>query len=196
MIVEVPQCACVRMIVLVRRGVVAPLAACSSSGSDKATSHGASTTTAARDAAARRSCSTGRATTSPRTSPSRRSPSSSSTTTTTTRTPTGSTSTGRSASTRSGRDRFVAGEDTLQDTTGHPGWGILELAGTEIGELSVKEVGKLVPTYQPSNDNPENYGCGFLADGRILTTDVGNQATGTGRRPADRVVPAVRVTRR
>ena len=44
----------------------------------------------------------------------------------------------------------------------------------------MKEVGKLVPTYQPSNSNPENYGCGFLPDGRILTTDVGNQATGTG----------------
>ena len=23
--------------------------------------------------------------------------------------------------------RFVAGEDTLQDTTGHPGWGIFEI---------------------------------------------------------------------
>ena len=76
--------------------------------------------------------------------------------------------------------RFVAGEDTLQDTTGHPGWGILELSGTTLGKLSIHEVGKLVPTYQPSNDNPENYGCGFLPDGRILTTDVGNQATGTG----------------
>jgi hypothetical protein len=74
--------------------------------------------------------------------------------------------------------RFVAGEDTLQDTTGHPGWGIFELSGTEIGRLSAHQTGKLVPTYQPSNDNPENYGCGFLADGRILTTDVGNQATG------------------
>jgi hypothetical protein len=76
--------------------------------------------------------------------------------------------------------RFVAGEDTLQDTTGHPGWGILELKGTELGKLSVHEVGKLVPTYQKSNDNPENYGCGFLDDGRILTTDVGNQAEGNG----------------
>jgi len=76
--------------------------------------------------------------------------------------------------------RFVAGEDTLQDTTGHPGWGILQLSGAELGKLSITEVGKLVPTYQPSNDNPENYGCGFLPDGRILTTDVGNQASGTG----------------
>jgi hypothetical protein len=76
--------------------------------------------------------------------------------------------------------RFVAGEDTLQTTTGHPGWGIFELAGTKIGDLSVEEVGKLVPTYQSSDDNAENYGCGFLPDGRILTTDVGNQASGAG----------------
>jgi hypothetical protein len=76
--------------------------------------------------------------------------------------------------------RFVAGEDTLQTTTGEPGWGIFDLSGTALGKLSIKQVGKLVPTYQTSNDNPENYGCGFLDHGRILTTDVGNQATGAG----------------
>jgi hypothetical protein len=76
--------------------------------------------------------------------------------------------------------RFVAGEDTLQDTTGEPGWVIFELSGNEIGVLGAKQLGKLVTTYQPSNDNPENYGCGFLPDGRIVTTDVGNQANGTG----------------
>ncbi|MDZ4826652.1 MAG: hypothetical protein SGJ13_09345 [Actinomycetota bacterium] len=76
--------------------------------------------------------------------------------------------------------RFVAGEDTLQTSTGHPGWGIFELAGAEVGELSATQIGKLVPTYQSSADNAENYGCGFLADGRIVTTDVGNQAEGDG----------------
>jgi sugar lactone lactonase YvrE len=76
--------------------------------------------------------------------------------------------------------RFVAGEDTLQTSTGEPGWGIFELSGTEIGSLSARQVGKLVPTYQRSNDNPENYGCGFLPDGRIVTTDIGNQAAGDG----------------
>lgn len=76
--------------------------------------------------------------------------------------------------------RFVAGEDTLQDSTGEPGWGIFELEGDRVGELSATQIGKLVPTYQPSNDNPENYGCGFLPDGRIITTDVGNQAEGDG----------------
>jgi len=76
--------------------------------------------------------------------------------------------------------RFVAGEDTLQTTTGKPGWGIFDLAGDAIGALSARQVGKLVPTYQQSDDNAENYGCGFLPDGRIVTTDVGNQASGDG----------------
>ena len=43
-----------------------------------------------------------------------------------------------------------------------------------------REIGKLTPTYQGSSDNAENYGCGFLRDGRVLTTDVGNQAAGNG----------------
>ncbi len=76
--------------------------------------------------------------------------------------------------------RFVAGEDTHQDTTGEPGWGIFELSGESVGDLSARQIGKLVPTYQTSNSNPENYGCAFLDDGRILTTDVGNQAEGDG----------------
>ena len=78
-----------------------------------------------------------------------------------------------------GSGRFVAGEDTGQPEL-PAGWGIFQLEGPEIGSLSATQVGKLVPTYQPSTDNPENYGCGFLSDGRILTTDVGNQASGEG----------------
>jgi sugar lactone lactonase YvrE len=76
--------------------------------------------------------------------------------------------------------RFVAGEDTDQSGAGDPGWGIFILDGDEIGDFSAEQVAKLVPTYQPSDDNPENYGCGFLPDGRILTTDIGNQASGPG----------------
>lgn len=74
--------------------------------------------------------------------------------------------------------RFVAGEDTDQEGAGSPGWGIFELEGTAIGELSATQVAKLVPTYQSADDNAENYGCAFLSDGRILTTDIGNQAEG------------------
>jgi hypothetical protein len=80
-----------------------------------------------------------------------------------------------------GEQRFIAGEDTNQeDPGGSAGWGIFRLEGDQVGDLEATQLGKLVPTYQPADDNPENYGCGVLADGRVLTTDVGNQATGTG----------------
>jgi hypothetical protein len=78
-------------------------------------------------------------------------------------------------------DRFIAGEDTGQTKGNTQGWGIFQLSGSTVGRLSAKEIGKVVPTYQGSADNAENYGCGFLSDGRLLLTDVGNQALG----PAD-----------
>jgi hypothetical protein len=74
---------------------------------------------------------------------------------------------------------FIAGEDTGQPNPPQ-GWGIFSLKGTQIGKLKAKKIGKLTPTYQGSLDNAENYGCGFLKDGRVLTTDVGNQAGGSG----------------
>ena len=74
---------------------------------------------------------------------------------------------------------FIAGEDTGQPNPPQ-GWGIFALRGNRIGRLHAKKVGKLTPTYQGSLDNAENYGCGFLKDGRVLTTDVGNQAAGNG----------------
>ncbi len=77
-----------------------------------------------------------------------------------------------------GSRRFIAGEDTGQPNP-PPGWGIFKLHGNEVGKLHAEELAKLSPTY--SGDDPkvgENFGCGFLSDGRILTTDVGNQAEG------------------
>jgi hypothetical protein len=79
--------------------------------------------------------------------------------------------------TRDGSRRFIAGEDTGQPNPPQ-GWGFFQLHGTRIGELSATQIGKLTPTYQSSPDNAENYGCGFLSDGRLLTTDVGDQASG------------------
>ena len=78
-----------------------------------------------------------------------------------------------------GLGRFVAGEDTGQPDP-PPGWGIFQLEGERVGELSATQIGKLTPTYQPvdGGGNPENYGCGILADGRIVTSDIGNQAGG------------------
>jgi hypothetical protein len=78
-----------------------------------------------------------------------------------------------------GSRRFIAGEDTGQPNPPQ-GWGFFQLNGTEVGALSATRVGKLTPTYQGSLDNAENYGCGFLSDGRVVTTDVGNQASGGG----------------
>jgi hypothetical protein len=49
-----------------------------------------------------------------------------------------------------------------------------------VGALSAKQIGKLQPTYQGSTDNAENYGCGILSDGRVVTTDIGNQSAGDG----------------
>ena len=78
-----------------------------------------------------------------------------------------------------GSRRFIAGEDTGQPNPPQ-GWGFFQLEGTKVGELSATRIGKLTPTYQGSSDNAENYGCGFLSDGRLVTTDVGNQAAGPG----------------
>jgi hypothetical protein len=74
-----------------------------------------------------------------------------------------------------GDSGFVAGEDTGQPER-TPGWGIFELDGAAVGDPGAREVARLVPTYQ--TDGPENYGCGVLSDGRIVTTDIGNQVTG------------------
>lgn len=76
-----------------------------------------------------------------------------------------------------GSRRFIAGEDTGQPNPPQ-GWGFFQLKGDQVGELSATQIGKLTPTYQSSLDNAENYGCGFLSDGRLLTTDVGDQAAG------------------
>lgn len=76
-----------------------------------------------------------------------------------------------------GSVRFIAGEDTNQPNP-PPGWGFFRLDGDAIGSFSATQLGKLTPTYQGGPDGAENYGCGFLRDGRLLTTDVGNQAGG------------------
>ncbi len=76
---------------------------------------------------------------------------------------------------------FIAGEDTNQGSVhATAGWGFFTLTGTQVGDFHYQEIGKLLPTYQFTPDEAENYGCGFLSDGRLVTTDVGNQASGTG----------------
>lgn len=78
-----------------------------------------------------------------------------------------------------GQLRFIAGEDTGQGGA-HltAGWGLFELAG-EFPNFTWTQLNEFIPTYQ-EGDEAENYGCGFLSDGRLVTTDVGNQAAGAG----------------
>lgn len=68
---------------------------------------------------------------------------------------------------------FVVGEDTGQPDP-PPGWGVFQLRGRELGELSAERIGRLVPTYQPTDRNPDNFGCGFLSDGRVVSTVIGS----------------------
>jgi hypothetical protein len=76
-----------------------------------------------------------------------------------------------------GSRRFFVAEDTGQPAVTQ-GWSLFQLRGNHIGALSADHVSKLVPTFQTSISNNEPYGCAFLSDGRLLTTDVGNQADG------------------
>jgi len=78
---------------------------------------------------------------------------------------------------KDGTHYLITGEDTHQPNP-LPGWGIFELTGDAVGAFAITRVGRLVPTYQPSPSGPDNYGCGVLSDGRIVTTDIGNEASG------------------
>lgn len=74
---------------------------------------------------------------------------------------------------------FVAGEDTGQPEI-TPGWGVFMLDGDTLDELTATRIARLVPTYQAADSQPEMFGCGVLPDGRVVLTDVGNQALGPG----------------
>jgi hypothetical protein len=70
---------------------------------------------------------------------------------------------------------FIAGEDTNQPNP-PAGWGLFRVAGETLDELQVKQVGKLTPTYL--DEGPENIGCGFLSDGRVVVSAPGDQVNG------------------
>jgi hypothetical protein len=73
--------------------------------------------------------------------------------------------------------RFIAGEDTGQPNP-PPGWGVFRLRGNKLGKLAASRIGRMVPTYQPTDTQPDNYGCAVLPDGRVVTTVIGNNASG------------------
>ena len=73
---------------------------------------------------------------------------------------------------------FVAGEDTGQPNP-PAGFGLFRLSGSEVGSLSAVQIGKLTPTYPGAETSiPDPYGCSFLGDGRLITSDIGNNQTG------------------
>lgn len=74
--------------------------------------------------------------------------------------------------------QFVAADRT-DAADGQLGWGVFTLSGRTLGKLSARETARLVPRFQPSHDEPSPFGCGFLPDGRLLTTDGGNRSSGS-----------------
>jgi hypothetical protein len=73
---------------------------------------------------------------------------------------------------------FVAGEDTGQPNP-PAGFGLFQLSGDEVGSLSAAQIGKLTPTYPGEETSiPDPYGCSFLSDGRLVTSDIGNNQSG------------------
>jgi DNA-binding beta-propeller fold protein YncE len=76
-----------------------------------------------------------------------------------------------------GTGRFIAGEDTNQPNP-PPAWGVFQLHGSAVGALSATQIGRLNATFQASISVADPYGCAFLPDGRLLTTDIGNNASG------------------
>lgn len=74
--------------------------------------------------------------------------------------------------------RFLVMGDDAHQPDPPPGWAILAFGGKKIGELSAKRVNRIAPTYQTGASGAENFGCGFLKDGRLLTADVGNEGLG------------------
>ena len=76
-----------------------------------------------------------------------------------------------------GTTYLVAGEDTNQPQP-PAGWGVFVLTGSDVGDIQIERVARLVPTYQPTEDDPDTYGCGVLSDGRVVVADIGNNAGG------------------
>ena len=64
---------------------------------------------------------------------------------------------------------FVNGEDTGQPNP-PAGWGVFNDDG--------EQVGKLTPTYQTGENQPEPFGCAVNAAGNLFTSSVGSQASG------------------
>jgi polyvinyl alcohol dehydrogenase (cytochrome) len=83
----------------------------------------------------------------------------------------------------------ITGEDTVIATGGGgsshdpriAGWGWFALSGARLGDIRIDQVGKLAPEAGEGpgyTGDPDNYGCGFLDAGRLLTTAIGDTLPG------------------
>jgi hypothetical protein len=84
---------------------------------------------------------------------------------------------------------IITGEDTVEPTgtggSSHDpriaGWGYFTISGSRLGQITVREVGKLAPESGPGpgyTGDPDNFGCGFLDAKRLLTTAIGDTLPG------------------
>lgn len=90
------------------------------------------------------------------------------------------------------RRHVITGEDTVfaaanggDGGSSHDpriaGWGYFQIGGGKIGDIRIKQVGKLAPEAGRGpgyTGDPDNYGCGFLDNRRLLTTAIGNTLPG------------------
>lgn len=85
------------------------------------------------------------------------------------------------------RTHMITGEDTVDGVgSSHDpsiaGWGYFALSGSTLGTITATQVGKLSPEAPGTGPgyagDPDNFGCGFLDDDRILTTAIGNTLPG------------------
>jgi len=80
----------------------------------------------------------------------------------------------------------ITGEDTVigSGESHDPriaGWGYFAISGPRIGDIRIRQVGKLAPEAGPGpgyTGDPDNFGCGFLDSRRLVTTAIGNTLPG------------------
>jgi hypothetical protein len=83
-----------------------------------------------------------------------------------------------------GEDTVIAGDGGDGGSSHDPriaGWGFFRIRGSELGAVTVRQVGKLAPEAGSGPGyagDPDNYGCGFLDRSRLVTTAIGNTFPG------------------
>jgi hypothetical protein len=85
---------------------------------------------------------------------------------------------------------FISGEDTVIPPPGGggsshdpriAGWGYHEISGNSLGSIFARQVGKLAPEAGEGpgyTGDPDNFGCGFLDNNRIVTSAIGDTLPG------------------